>query len=247
MKKVILTGCLAVSALFASNVNAQTFADVEKATDATPFSIETTLIENFGNGMNWTTPALRGRYFVDNNIAARLQIGLGDGLGSAMSTTNRFYENMDGSGGEGTQEINRMSVNIQAGAEYHFVGTQKLDPYTYLGVNFGFGTQKVTGTAYNDGAVVPGAGYNADHSFESEGGYTLIGGIIGLGMDFYFVENVYIGAELGVGITAFNYKDSERTDMFKAGGSDFQNDIKMAGYEESFIGTQASLRLGWRF
>lgn len=247
MKKIILTGCLAFSALFVTSVNAQTYAEVEKATDATPFSIETTILENFGNGMNWTSPSLRGRYFFDNNIAARLQLGLGDGMGSAMTTKNRFYENMDNSGGEGTQDINRMAVNIQIGGEYHFLGTQKLDPYAYLGINFGFGTQKEVGTAYNDGALGGTPGYNPDYSYESKGGYSLIGATIGLGMDFYVVENVYIGAELGVGVTGFNYKDGDRTDVSVVGGVTTETDVVRAGHKESYIGTQASVRLGWRF
>lgn len=247
MKKVILTGCIAMSALFVSSVNAQTFADVEKATDATPFSIETTLLENYGNGITWTTPTIRGRYFATENIAARLQISLGDNLGSAMNTTTRFAENADGSGEEGTLEVARMAAIFQVGAEYHFLGTQKLDPYTYIGINFGFGKQTTTGTSYNDGAVIPGAGYNADHNFESTGGYSLIGGTIGLGMDFYFVENVYLGVELGVGITGYNFKDGERTDNFLVGTTPTENKIISLGGSESYLGTQGALRLGWRF
>lgn|SRR5690554_2152828 len=256
MKKIILTGCLAMSALFMGNVNAQTYAEVEKATDATPFSIETPLMQNFGNGMNWTSPALRGRYFLDNDIAIRLQIGLGDGLGSAMSTSNRFYENSDGTGGEGTQEINRMAVNFQLGGEYHFLGTQKLDPYAYLGINFGFGSLNEEGTTYNDGAYAGSphpvfgpqpVGYNPDYSYERSGGYSLFGATVGLGMDFYFVENVYLGVELGVGYTGFNYKDGERTDVAKVGTTTHEITRVAAGHKESYIGTQASLRLGWRF
>ncbi|RYM34624.1 hypothetical protein ERX46_04420 [Brumimicrobium glaciale] len=248
MKKVILTGCLAMSALFVSSVNAQTYAEVEKATDATPFSIETTLTENFGNGITWTTPALRGRYFVNENIGVRLQISLGDNLGSAMNTTTRFSENADGTGEEGTLEVDRMAAIFQVGAEYHFLGTQKLDPYSYIGINFGFGKQTTTGTDYNDGALgVPGTGYNADYNYEAMGGYSLIGGTIGLGMDFYFVENVYVGVELGVGITGYNFKDSERTDNFLLGGTPTENKFTALGGSESYLGTQGSLRLGWRF
>lgn len=258
MKKIILTGCLAFSALFVTNVNAQTFANVDKPTDATPFSIETIVLGNYGTGINWTAPALRARYFFDNNIAARVQLGLGDGMGSAMSTTNRFYENGDGTGGEGTQEINRMAVNFQIGGEYHFVGTQKLDPYAALGINFGFGNQTITGTSYNDGqyagSPIPGfgtagIGYNEDYSYESTGGYSLFGATLGLGMDFYFVENVYLGVELGVGITGFSYKDAERTDKLVIGGAteEITASPQQSITNERYIGTQGTLRFGWRF
>ncbi|WP_107038226.1 outer membrane beta-barrel protein [Brumimicrobium mesophilum] len=240
MKKIILTGCLAFSALFVGNVNAQTFADVEKPTDATPFSIETLVGGVYGTGINWTAPALRARYFFDNNIAARLQLGLGDGV-SPMSYTERFYENTDGSGQEGTLEINRMAWNIQVGAEYHFLGTQKLDPYAALGINLGGGNREVTGTMYD------GMEFNEDVSFTGEGSYSLFGATLGLGMDFYFAENLYVGAELGLGINAFNYKDSEETNSFTAGGATTTVTAVTGGFKESYLGTQGVLRFGWRF
>lgn len=241
MKKIILTGCLAFSALFITNVNAQTFANVEKPTDATPFSIETILLGDYGTGINWTSPALRARYFFDNNIAARIQIGLGDGMGSAMSYSERFYENADGTGKEGTLEINRMAWNAQIGGEYHFLGTQKLDPYAALGINFGGGKREVTGTMYD------GSAFNENVSYTGEGGYSMFGASLGLGMDFYAVENIYIGAELGIGLNSFNYKDSEQSTSIDMGSSINTTTTVNGGFKETFLGTQAVLRVGWRF
>lgn len=243
MKKIILTGCLAVTVLFASNVNAQTYASVEKPTDATPFSIETSLLQNLGNGSGFTfsSPALRARYFFDNNIAARVQLGLGDGMGSAMTYSERFYENADGTGKEGTLEINRMAWTAQIGAEYHFLGTQKLDPYAALGINFGGGSSKAVGTMYD------GTAFNENVSYEGEGGYSMIGAALGLGMDFYFVENIYIGAELGIAFNSYNYADVEQSTSIKMGNTTVTNTSVTGGNKESYLGTQASVRIGWRF
>ena len=255
MKKIILTGCVALSALFAGSLNAQTFAEVEKATDATPFSIEV-FVKGGNTGIDWHAPSLRARYFLNDNIAARIQLGIGDGLGSPMVEKNRFYETIDNTGGEGTQQINRAAANFQIGAEYHFLGTKKLDPYAAFGVNFGFGTEKTVGEMYNDGAYagsgipVFGAqptGYNEDYSYESKGGYSVIGATLGLGMDFYFVENVYVGLELGIGVNSQKYKDGERVDNAIAGGTEYTFEAVSEGYTRTHMGTHALVRLGWRF
>jgi len=242
MKKVILTGCLAFAALFTSNVNAQEFADVEKPTDANPFSIEVLVAGDYGTGIDWMAPTLRARYFFDNNIAARIQLGLGDGMRSPMSYSKRFYENTDGSGQEGTLEINRMQWQAQIGAEYHFLGTQKLDPYASLGINFKGGKQKEEGTMF-DGTV-----FDADESYVSEGGFSMFGASLGLGMDFFFVENVYVGLELGLGLNNYSYSDQERTETSKTGsGSTLVTEYVSGGHNQTHLGTQAVLRLGWRF
>lgn len=248
MKKIILTGCLAVAALFTSTATAQTFADVTKPTAENPFSVEVGLsgvsgiTGGSGTGINWNAPSLRFRYFLQDNFAVRLQLSLGDGSGQAMSETSRFYENTDGTGGEGTQEISRSAVAVQIGAEYHFLGTQKLDPYAALGINFGGGKQ----TATLD--QTDGSSYVGVLTVDQSGGYSVFGATLGLGMDFYFVENVYIGAELGLGFNAFNYSDSENTQTITpTTGDPIVTESVTAGYKESYLGTQAAVRIGWRF
>lgn len=238
MKKILLTGCLVLATAAASF--GQTYADVEKSTTETPFSMEV-LVNNGGTGINWTAPALRLRYFVNDNIAARLQIGLGDGSGSPSSESLRFYEDADGGGEEGSAEISRSAWVAQIGGEYHFTGTQKLSPYVALGVNFGGGSQSLA-TENSDGSS-----YVQDLNVESEGGYSVFGAGLGAGMDFYFVENVYIGLELGIGFSRFNYDDSEQVNTITTGGTSTSVTTVNPGYTESFIGTNAAFRLGWRF
>lgn len=240
MKKIILSGCLAAMFAFTGNVNAQTYAEVEKATDGTPWAIEVNS-GNLVNGLNWGSTALKGRYFLSDDFALRLQLGLGDGSGAAMSEKYNYYENADGTGGVGTETIKRSALTLQVGAEMHFAGTQKLDPYAALGIDFGFGGVKQAGDQYD------GVGYNPAVSYDGQGKYSAIGATLGLGMDFYFVENVYIGMEAGLGFHGLTYKDVESTTTITAGGTSTIVTNVTPGYKESHLGTHAILRLGWRF
>ena len=250
MKRIIITGCLTIFTLIGTNVNAQTFAEVEKPADANPWSIEM-LINANKNGINWNSPALRARYFINNNLAIRLQVGIGDGSGAAMSEHKEFNEKTDGTGKVGTLDIKRMGINFQLGAEYHFIGTKKLDPYAAIGLNIGIGSLKAEAVDYYDGDPKFGLPFIPDHyaenlNFEGEGGYTVVGGTLGLGMDFYFVENVYIGLELGINYNSVSHREGVKTYHLIG---DSPMDIKgvQPAYKEAFIGVQSTLRLGWRF
>lgn len=251
MKRKILTGCLAITFLITCNVNAQTFSEVEKPADLNPWSIETIINAN-KNGINWNSPALRARYFINNNLAVRLQVGIGDGSGDAMSEHREYNEFTDGTGKVGTIDIKRMGINFQVGAEYHFIGTKKLDPYAALGINFGIGSLSATAKDYYDGDPKFGFPYLPDHyakdlGFDGHGGYTIVGGALGLGADFYFVENVYLGFELGINYNSIVHKEGVKT--YHLTGGPTPKDIE--GVEpmskESYIGVQSTLRIGWRF
>jgi outer membrane protein W len=240
MKKIILMGCMVVAT--AATSFGQTYAEVEKASTETPLSMEI-LVNGGGTGINWTDPTLRLRYFFTDNIAARVQIGLGDGLGTPSAEFLRYYENADGTGGEGTVDISRSSWNAQVGGEYHFAGTQKLSPYAALGINFGGGSRS---EAWDQADGSSGT-YVEGLTGTIEGGYGMFGIGLGAGMDFYFVENVYVGLELGFGWSKFTYDDSEVETTFTSGGTTTISNSVGAGRTESFIGTNAALRLGWRF
>ncbi|MEX1192213.1 MAG: hypothetical protein WEA99_09580 [Brumimicrobium sp.] len=234
MKKILFTGCLVLASAGVSF--GQTYADVEKSSTETPFSMEV-LVNGGGTGINWNDPTLRLRYFVNDNIAARIQVGLGDGSGNPSSESLKFYEDADGGGGEGIADIKRSAWNAQIGGEYHLAGTQKLSPYVALGINFGGGSQAMI-TEDSDGED-----YFEDLDIESEGKYSMFGVGLGAGMDFYFVENVYLGLELGFGYSNFNYKEAETVSTFDGNSTTGVTPER----SESFIGTNAALRLGWRF
>jgi opacity protein-like surface antigen len=235
MKKLaILVGAVLLSGA--------TFA--QKATLDNPFSLEGVLNYSAGTGIDWQAPTIRARYFVNENIAARVQLGLGDNLGTPMSETQNFYENADGTGNTGSLEIKRMNWVAQVGGEYHLDGTDRMSPYFALGINFGGGSQKSTltesdGTSYVQGLTGTG-----------EGKMSMFGVGLGAGMDFYVVENIYLGVELGLNFGSYNYSDVTQTSSFTSGGTTVTNTSVTAGSKETHLNTgagNAAFRLGWRF
>jgi len=215
----------------------------QKATLDNPWSVEGVLSAT-KDGINWAAPTLRVRYFLNDNIAARVQLGLGDGLGTAMSESHTYFENADGTGNEGTLDINRMNWNAQVGGEYHLAGTDRMSPYFGLGINFGGGSSAATGTSYNPSTDE----YDANLNFARDGKYSMFGVGVFAGMDFYVFKNMYVGLELGLNFSSYNYSDvtSEITVMSP---STVMKTVT-PGYTKTYLSTGASsaaFRLGWRF
>ena len=153
------------------------------ASDDAHYSLEGLANLNTTDGMNWTAPSIRLRYFVNDNIAARLQFGFGgDGTsvaGVPSTESYTYFENPDGTGASGTQEIKRGAYNLQLGAEYHLKGTEKMSPYFALGVNLGGGSYDETWTNSDGTSYVNGL--NATVA----GGYSTFGVSLGAGFDYY--------------------------------------------------------------
>ena len=211
------------------------------ASDDAHYSLEGLANLNTTNGMSWTAPSLRLRYFVNENIAARIQYGFG-GDGSSVATTPStesytYFENPDGTGATGTQEIKRGAYNLQLGAEYHLKGTEKMSPYFALGINLGGGSYDETWTNSDGTSYV--SGLNATVA----GGYSSFGVSLGAGFDYYIAENVYVGLEMNLSRSNVSYDAGVVT---VAGAvAAYQ-----PAYTESYTNIGAahgSVRIGWRF
>ena len=225
MKKLaILVGAIALTG--------STFA--QKATTDNPFSLEGQLGFD-ASTLSFNAPTLRFRYFVTDNIAARLTLGIAN-----TSETFNYYEteltNGDGSG----TEVNKTSMfNVAIGGEYHFAGTDRLSPYAGLDILIG------SGSSTNDWSNYDGTGYTADYTRAIENKTSMFGVNLVAGADYYFAENFYLGMELGLGFGATTVK--EGTDVETIGGvsvTNTSNEEKYSGFGNNFIG---NFRLGWRF
>ena|SRR6218665_627070 len=203
------------------------------AADA-PISIEGQLGYN-ASTFTFNAPSVRARYFVADNIAVRLSLGINN-----ASTTDNYYENeQDNSGAAGTYETSNNSWNLGLGAEYHFTGTDKLSPYVGLDILLGGG--KVS----SEGASSDGTGYVADYSETAEAKTSKIGVNLVAGTDYYFAENFYIGFELGWGFSSTTWKEGTSETTF--GGTTVKNvtnEAKKGWLQNNAI---SMFRLGWRF
>jgi outer membrane protein W len=225
MKKLsLLVGGLALStAVFAQKPDA---------------SVPSTLEGQFGwnaSTLSFQAPSLRYRYFLQDNIAIRVTLGIAN-----TSTTENFYEvESDNSGGSGTYETKTGALNAAIGAEYHFAGTDRLSPYA--GIDIMFGSGKFT----TEGENSDGTTWIDAYSESSEAKTGMFGVNLVAGTDFYFAENFYTGLELGLGWQSMTQKEGESSVTF--GGTTTtvtSNETKNSEFGNNVIGT---FRLGWRF
>jgi outer membrane protein W len=184
--------------------------------------------------LSFTSPSIRYRYFVQDNIAVRVTLGVHN-----SSSTDNFFEFGDGTGGTGSFENKSSNLNFSIGGEYHFGGTDRLSPYAGLDIMLGSG--KVT----TDGTNSDGATFIDTYTETSEAKSSMFGVNLVAGTDYYFAENFYLGLELGLGWTSNTQKEGEATTGF--GGTTTKSvtaESKSSGINTGAVG---SFRLGWRF
>jgi outer membrane protein W len=224
MKKLaILVGAIALTG--------STFA--QKPSDAA-MSLEGQLGFN-ASTMTFNAPSLRFRYFVTENIAGRLTLGIDN-----TSETFNYYETENTNGGGSGTEVNKTSgVMIGIGGEYHFAGTDRLSPYGGLDIMIGMGNSTNEWTNYD------GTGYAADFTANIDAPTSSFGVNLVAGTDYYFAENFYLGLELGLGFSSLTVK--EGTTSVTSGGvtvTNVSNTEKYSSFGNNFI---SQFRLGWRF
>lgn len=201
------------------------------ASSGNPFSLN--------NGMN----QIRGRYFLSSSMAIRAGLNI-----SASNTRDNFAENPDGSGATGTAKQSSMGISLMPGFEKHFAGTNRLS--TYVGADLLIGIRSASQKTENS----DGSAYVKDLSIDYKGGWANGGarggfdfGVRGVaGADFYFIPNVYLGAEFGWGFVASKASKIERTTKDASG----TNTVVTSQGASSFNLTPSVLtgiRLGYKF
>lgn len=209
---------------------------------ANPFSLEGELSLNSAAGSTFAAPTIRLRYFVMDNLAIRVG-------GSFNSQTEREYFY----GSEATPQDYSDSIGIltskssgytfSLGASYHFSQLEKLSPY--VGVDFVMG-----GASYRMmGDRTNGTTWQDDLTWESKAPAMHIGGRLVAGVDWYFAENLFLGAEFSWGVTSITYKDQYLKVTTDGETTEIETPVtgsaaKSLGLGHNFIG---GLRIGWRF
>lgn len=152
----------------------------------------------------------RIRYFLSEGMAVRANLSFGSGKNVSVVDDDGLNPVVDKS-----EKTSKASVfGIAVGVEKHLAGTDKLSPY--LGVELGFasqgGTDEVTNS--NDGTT-----FTKGDSYSTSGGKTTsLAFNAMLGADYYIVEKVYFGAELGLGLFA-SQKTGEKEFKSTSGGT----------------------------
>ena len=204
------------------------------SSDDANFSLEGMINYSGEDGFEWNAPNLRMRYFVNDNIAARVQLEL-----ASVSGTTNVYE--VGGDGTGTVDQTTMGWSLGLGAEYHLAGTDRLSPYFGAGIQFG--SDSYTEEWDNGARVDQDYSYVMDNTAEVNTSSSTFGFVIGAGVDYYIVDNIYLGLEMGFGFG---------TSMDNGGTADVNgtsSDIDSAGSQSGFSlsGGNMGFRIGWRF
>jgi len=183
----------------------------------------------------------RLRYFLGDNLAARLSLNL-----QSQSQTDRVFENRDGTGGVGEEKNTFFLFGFRPGVEYHFAGGEKLS--TFAGAQLILDITSAKTTRNNYGV---GGGYSSNFTETVDGRSNLgaKGTTFGLGLysgfDWYFTEKVYLGIEWGLNFTSTS--NSDVTTTTSAGGNTTIR--KTAGSKAGGLAvfSVGILRLGYQF
>ena len=204
MKKVVLF--IALVATTVAGAQAQKFQGGEK-------NLEVQFSPLSGNpiGIN----GLRFRMF--NSESSAIRVGFNIGGSNNTEVRKQPYDIVDGANIKDMPELystdKSFNVSIRPGYEMHFAGTDRLSPYVGAELLFSMASSSYSeeyssGVTADDNTAANATKWATWSITRSEGSTTFGLNAIA-GVDFYFVDNFYLGAEIGLGFQNTSYKDSE--------------------------------------
>jgi hypothetical protein len=122
-------------------------------------------------------------------------------------------------GEDGETEFNSTSssfdISVRPGIEKHFTGTDKLSPYYGGELLVGFSSSSDKEEEYD---------FFEEETYETtvKDGMVTFGANAIAGFDYYFAQNVYIGAEMGFGL-AFSSMSDTKFESTQDGADDFES------------------------
>ena len=187
----------------------------------------------------------RLRYFLGDNLAARLSLNL-----QSQSQTDRVFENRDGTGGVGEEKNTFFLFGFRPGVEYHFAGGEKLSTFAGAQLILDITSAKTTRNNYSyNNMDVPIYFPNYTRTEDGRSALGAKGTTFGLGLysgfDWYFTEKVYLGIEWGLNFASTS--NSDVTITTSAGGTTTIQ--KTAGSKAGGLAvfSVGILRLGYQF
>jgi hypothetical protein len=143
------------------------------------------------NGINqFNTPEARVRYFLSDDLAARVRLGL-----NSSSSTVKIDNGNAAALETGEIKTSSFGFNLGLGAEKHFGGSDKLSPYVGAEIALRSQGASLIDAKGSDNGTIWSA---KDDTYKTEGGGSFTFGInLLFGADYYITDAVYIGGEMG--------------------------------------------------
>jgi opacity protein-like surface antigen len=206
MKKAVLF--IALVATAAVGAQAQKFQGGEKNLEVQ--------FNPFGGSPIGMPNGFRFRMFNSESSAIRVGFNIG---GTNVSEVYEQQTQVEGSDGakvvlpELNQSMKTFNFSIRPGYEMHFQGTDRLSPYVGAELAFSMSSSELMREFHNSN--------NADDQSKPENwqtwdmtvknGSSSFGLNALAGVDFYFADNFYLGAEVSLGFQNTSFKDRETT------------------------------------
>ncbi len=204
---------------------------------------------NTNLNLNNNAGLLRFRYFFSENVGMRLGFAV-----NSLSETDNFYGGTNNAQ-VGTRNRSSSGITFNIGIEKHFAGTERLSTYAGVDVLFSLIGASESWENFNGNNYVLGYKREISNSVTLPGGgsktaSTGFGARVIAGAEYYFVKNVYIGAEFGIGFLSSSLKDVTSTTMVTTGANTTTNvvEVKSPGKEfEISPNVITGVRLGFQF
>ncbi len=229
MKKMIFFVAILAAVVTNNNVNAENKFKPEA------MSIATEINYSFGGasteeGFQLPEYGAKVRLFINENWAARLNLGLGLDT-DTESTFSPTYDNDN----ETKDKASVAAFSIMPGFEYHFTKFDRISPY--IGAEIGIvslTTKSITERDYESYKITvktPAIGFAVNAVS---------------GVDVYLCKGLYVGAEISLGYEMLKTRLSRTTIETADGTTEETNDNTSTRSYFGFNVTPA-LRIGWHF
>ncbi len=238
MKKIVLTA--AALALTVSSVFSQDFKPKEKA-----IAVGIAFDSPFSSGKPFSlVNGVSGRYFYKSDLAFRGTLNLGSNSSSKTNYGLDAETKLDVE--TSTDNNSNFNLNLYLGAEKHFSGTDRLDPYA--------GADLIIGMDRTSSKTTPKELDKYEGPLSSKQTNSIFGLRLVLGADYYVLSKVYVGTEFGITYKRTSAGDETAVDR-KTGTDGKLGDVttvtpgKKTGSAGSILTdmTTAAFRIGFRF
>jgi outer membrane protein W len=174
---------------------------------------------------------LSARYFCVDQVELRADLFFG--FNSQKNKTK------DTTKGKETQIETDASTlfGLNLGVNYHFKGTERVSPYIGAVVGLGF---------MNETNKITNLNYIADDSYKATRGGLLVNFAVASGFNWYIVDGLYLGAEIGLGVEYVKETKSKFTSKIGQVENTIKRDPEYSEFGLGFYANPA-IRLGWKF